>query len=102
MDKIIFKNGSIVECIPSNKSKRSIKIRYYWKYNEKTQKYERLEIEPDSEIDKIIKTEEYYRQHPDEFAEKVLGIKLFWYQKMFLKYFLKNKEKLLWLTKRYY
>jgi hypothetical protein len=71
MDKIIFENGSIIKCIPSNKSKRSIKIRYYWKYNEETQEYERLEIEPDSKIDKIIKTKEYYQGNPYKFNEEV-------------------------------
>ena len=36
-----------------------------------------------------------YRNHPDIFAEDmcgIYGIKLYWYQKMFLKYFCKNKN----------
>jgi hypothetical protein len=32
-----------------------------------------------------MKTVEYWKEHPDEFAEEVLGIKLFPYQKKIIK-----------------
>ena len=80
--EIKFKNGSKIESIESENSKRSSHIRI---------KFEELETttQPSSkEIDKnrIL----YYQKHPEEFLE-LMGhdLHLYWYQKLLLKFLAK-------------
>ena len=32
-----------------------------------------------------MNTAEWYKKHPDKFIEEIFGVKLHWYQKLFLK-----------------
>ena len=63
MKKIIFKNGSVIETLESKNNIRSENSLY-----------------------------EFFVNYPDIFAEEYLGLKLMWYQKVYLRLLYKSDK----------
>lgn len=81
---IKLKNGSEITTIDSTDGIRS-KVKFIWEWNEETQEYKQHVIEPGSMVDEVSQLRDYYSHNPEKFVEEFLGIKLKWYQKMWLR-----------------
>lgn len=80
--EIKFKNGSKIEIIESEDSKRSYPTRIKFGECETTSQESYTEVD----INKIL----YYQKHPEEFLELIgYDLHLPWYQKLWLKFLAK-------------
>ena len=80
--EIKFKNGSKIESIESENSKRSSPIRIKFGEWETTAQESYTEVD----MNKIL----YYQKHPEEFLELIKNdLHLYWYQKLWLKFLAK-------------
>ena len=83
--KYKLKNGSEITTIEAKDNVRSARSKYVWLWNEEIQEFEQHIIEPNSTFDKYLQWRDYYKHCPDSFIAMMPGIKLKWYQKLWLK-----------------